>query len=163
MSQPCFPRADTLVYPRSTFIPYKKLIYHTCKVYAGKNASLFSASLLTAAQLRKWCMKPCSRRVILKDTQAHRNYRISIGRASRFPTVGTILLLSHHYHFYSYAENQSFAQFTKRTYIVPLLCVGCVWQPPIYEHDDDDDDDDDLKLGLLVERARWFVSKPGHL
>jgi len=24
-------------------------------------------------------------------------------------------------------------------YIVPLLCVGCVWQPPINEHDDDDD------------------------
>jgi len=27
--------------------------------------------------------------------------------------------------------------------IVPLLCVGCVWQPQINEHDDDDDDDDD--------------------
>ena len=24
-------------------------------------------------------------------------------------------------------------------YIVPLLCVGCVWQPPINEHDDDDE------------------------
>jgi len=28
-------------------------------------------------------------------------------------------------------------------YIVPLLCVGCVWQPPINERDDDDDDDDE--------------------
>ena len=26
---------------------------------------------------------------------------------------------------------------------MPLLRVGCVWQPPINEHDDDDDDDDD--------------------
>jgi len=28
-------------------------------------------------------------------------------------------------------------------YSVSLLYVGCVWQPPINEHDDDDDDDDD--------------------
>jgi len=26
---------------------------------------------------------------------------------------------------------------------VPLLCVGCVRQPPVNKHDDDDDDDDD--------------------
>jgi len=34
-------------------------------------------------------------------------------------------------------------------YIVPLLCVGCVWQPPITEHDNDDDDDDDEYLAYL--------------
>jgi len=27
-------------------------------------------------------------------------------------------------------------------YLSTLLCVGCVWQPLINEHDDDDDDDE---------------------
>jgi len=37
-------------------------------------------------------------------------------------------------------------------YIVPLLCVGCVWQPPINEHDNDDET---TPRGDSVARSLW--------
>ena len=48
-------------------------------------------------------------------------------------------------------------------YIVPLLCVGCVWQPPINEHDDNDDDDIELHPGPYGIRAGpWWVTLMTH-